>query len=248
MEFAPCAGRDGCEYNRQSADSSAEHHQHKNQPRNRSELSCDAKAYADGSDGGSGFEQTGDQRKPLKPADDNAACHKHSQIQEENRNGIPDDGRRDPAVEHLRGILAAENSKGSCSKDGNGCGFHTAGSGSRGSADEHQEDHDKKSSLADLCIIDGVEAGGPHGHGLEQGAPDPLGKRHFRKFEKEEIQCRKKNKNSGDGEHRLRLHGAEAETEPVLPEVIPDRKAKAADDNEKHDGDVDHRICHIPAQ
>ena len=90
MEFAPRTGRDGCKYNCQSADSSAEHHQHKNQPRDRSELSCDAEAYADGSDGGSGFEQTGDQRKPLKSADDNAACHKNSQIQEENCNRIPD--------------------------------------------------------------------------------------------------------------------------------------------------------------
>ena len=99
MEFAPRTGRDGCKYNCQSADSSAEHHQHKNQPRDRSELSCDAEAYADGSDGGSGFEQTGDQRKPLKSADDNAACHKNSQIQEENCNRIPDDSRRDPAVD-----------------------------------------------------------------------------------------------------------------------------------------------------
>ena len=168
MEFAPRTGRDGCKYNCQSADSSAEHHQHKNQPRDRSELSCDAEAYADGSDGGSGFEQTGDQRKPLKSADDNAACHKNSQIQEENCNRIPDDSRRDPAVEHLRGILAAEDGKGSCSKDRKGRGFHTACGGSRGSADEHQEDHDKKPALTDLRIIDGVEAGRPHGHGLEQ--------------------------------------------------------------------------------
>ena len=57
-----------------------------------------------------------------------------------------------------------------------------------------------------------------------------------------------KKKKYSAGEHRLRLHGAEAETEPVLPEVIPDRKAKAADDNEKHDGDVDHRVSNVPAQ
>lgn len=54
------------------------------------------------------------------------------------------------------------------------------------SADHHQEDHEKLSGFSHGGEIRSIKAGGPRGHGLEQGDKDSLSCRDILKFQEEE--------------------------------------------------------------
>ena len=93
-----------------------------------------------------------------------------------------------------------------------------------------------------MVEVDGVEAGGPGGYGLEQGAPEPVPRLQTGELEEVEIDGRQGQEQAAGHQNHLGLHPVAPELQTVGFQVVPGHKADAAGDNQHHDHQIYRRM------
>ena len=208
----------------------------------------DAQGQTHGADGGGRFKEAGEHRQIFHAADDHAAQQEQGQIHQQHGDGVLHRLVCDPPSEEPSVFPLAEDRHGAGEQHRNGGGLHAAGGGARAAADEHEPDGDGLACFAQGSQVSGVEARRSGGHRLERRQKQPLSQGLCGKFEKEKVNRRKKEQDSGGGQDHLALHPVSPDVEAVLPDVLPGQKADAADDDQEHDGDVHHRMVCVGGQ
>ena len=95
--------------------------------------------------------------------------------------------------------------------------------------------------------INGVKTSRARRGGLEERGHQTLGRAQIRKcldvaVKEEDHERRNGQQQNGDQKHDLGVQTAASQTEMVQVKIFPDEEAQTADDDEQHNGDVDHRV------
>ena len=136
---------------------------------------------------------------------------------------------------------AAEHGNGRRQQHGHGGGFHTAGSGAGGAANQHENGHQSLTGLAHGVEVRRVESGSTGRHRLEQGQKNPPPQGFPPKLEEEEIDGGQDNEQGRHGENDFALHPVFPQMVAVGADIVPGEEADAAHHNQGHNGEIHHR-------
>lgn len=121
--------------------------------------------------------------------------------------------------------------------------------GARIAADEHQHDGHQPARLGKFVHGDGVVSRRSRRYRLEERGKNALRQREIPegmvRLRKEEEYRAAEDERQRGGDDDLRMQAVFFETEFTVYHVAPDDKAQPADDDEKHDGEIDDRIPHV---
>ena len=133
-------------------------------------------------------------------------------------------------------------------QDAHRSGLESAGGGAAGAADEHQDAGHGQGAVPEPPLSDAVKAGRAEGHRLEEAVENLLPEGHLPQgggivpLHRQEEEGAPHDQGSGEQEHHLGVEGQGPGLPPVAEDVLPDEEAQAADDDQAHDGQQDHRV------
>ena len=179
------------------------------------------------------------------PADNAGRKQKQRQIHSQNRRGRAHGVTRDAPVKDRHVPLPAEDRKHGEDHHRHRGRLHAAGRRARRAADEHQDDHQQFVVLLQLREIRRVKPGRPGRHGLKETGQKCLRQRQVPVLCQREPDAGQHDQDTGGDQHDLRLQGKTAEAETGIRNIFPDIETETADDDQRHDGDVDDRVCLI---
>ena len=203
----------------------------------------DAHREAHGGNGAGRLVQGGRKGHAVPLANGHGARQKQPGIQCHQRGRVAQHHRRKAPRKHLNAVALAQHRGHAQHQHGKAGGFEAARRRPRRAAHQHRQRAQHQRRAGKGRLVNGVEARRARGDRLKQRRQHPFPGRKPRplrvgKLYKIQIGRGQHNQQAACHQHQLCLQAVAAKVQAVLQQIVPHKKADAANGNQRHDGDV----------